>query len=381
MTTPHVVGLVLAAGASSRLGEPKQLLVDAAGTPAVVRVVRALRTAGCDDVFVVLGAESVRVAAVLQDESVQLVHHAGWRAGMGSSIAEGVRAIRRHRMRLPAGDAQPVVDGVLIAPCDMPSVDAGHLRRLLGAFDGSARVASSYRSQDGDDVLGIPAVLPRGDFAWLEALEGDRGARPLFREPGTRAVPLPYGSFDLDTPADLDRWRRSHRDLHPHSPMLQRTALMDLDQEFANTRRMLERLPDDRLDFTPHPKSWALGKLATHLLDPPYWAQVTCETTVLDFDVPMPPKDTPTQRSDFVRIWDERVAACKAALAGMTDEDLQATWQATAGGHVVMSMPRIAVLRSMVINHMIHHRAQLSMYYRLLDVPMPGMYGPSADEK
>jgi uncharacterized damage-inducible protein DinB len=65
----------------------------------------------------------------------------------------------------------------------------------------------------------------------------------------------------------------------------------------------------------------------------------------------------------------------------MTDDDLQVTWQATAGGHVVMSMPRIAVLRSMVLNHMIHHRAQLSMYYRLLDVPLPGMYGPSADEK
>ncbi len=159
------------------------------------------------------------------------------------------------------------------------------------------------------------------------------------------------------------------------------TALMDLDHEFASTRRMLERLPDDRLDFTPHAKSWALGKLATHLLDPPLWAQVTCQTTELNFDTPMPPKEVPTTTADFVRVWDERVAECKAALATMTDADLQVTWKALAGGHVVMSMPRIAVLRSMVLNHMIHHRAQLSMYYRLLDVPMPGMYGPSADEK
>lgn len=164
------------------------------------------------------------------------------------------------------------------------------------------------------------------------------------------------------------------------STLLQ-TALMDLDHEFASTRRMLERLPDDRLDFTPHPKSWPLGKLATHLLDPPLWAQVTCQTTELNFDTPMPAKEVPSSTSDFVRIWDERVASCRTELARMTDADLHVTWQALAGGHVVMSMPRIAVLRSMVVNHMIHHRAQLSMYYRLLDVPLPGMYGPSADEK
>ncbi len=377
----RVVGLVLAAGASSRLGEPKQLLTDATGTPAVVRVVRDLTAAGCTDVFVVLGAASERVAAVLRDESAHLVHHEGWRAGMGSSIAEGMRAIDHSRTQASEGPASAHVDGVLIAPCDMPTVDVTHVQRLLREFDGAARVASSYRSADGEEVLGIPAVLPGGDFAWLEALDGDRGARPLFREPGTRRVHLPFGSFDLDTPADVDRWRRAHRDLNAPTTMLQQTALMDLDHEFASTRRMLERLPDHRLDFTPHPKSWELGKLATHLLDPPLWAQVTCETTELNFDTPMPPKEMPTKTADFVRIWDERVAACKATLAGMSDEALQVTWQATAGGHVVMSMPRIAVLRSMVINHMIHHRAQLSIYYRLLDVPMPGMYGPSADEQ
>jgi uncharacterized damage-inducible protein DinB len=293
---------------------------------------------------------------------------------MGSSIAAGVGA-------LCADDAEGTTGAVLITPCDMPTVDATHLRALCSRFDGHARVASSYTSDDGHEVLGIPAVLPQRDFAWLHALDGDRGARPLFRESGTRTVPLPLGAFDLDTPADLDRWRHSH--LHAGSLMstLLRTALMDLDQEFASTRRMLERLPEDRLDFAPHPKSWALGKLATHLLDPPLWAQVTCETTELNFDTPMPPKEIPSKTADFVRLWDERVAACKATLARMTDDDLQVTWQATAGGRVVMSMPRIAVLRTMVVNHMIHHRAQISMYLRLVDVPLPGMYGPSADEK
>jgi CTP:molybdopterin cytidylyltransferase MocA len=207
MSDLRVVGLVLAAGASSRLGQPKQLLPDASGIPAVVRVARALMAAGCTDVHVVLGAESVRVAAALRDEAVQLVHHDGWQAGMGSSIAAGVRAVRERSVDAEAHGDVPRIDGILIAPCDMPTVDAVHLRTLLSAFDGDARVASSYRSDAGEEVLGIPAVLPPRDFAWLEALDGDRGARPLFREPGTRSVSLRLGAFDLDTPADLERWR------------------------------------------------------------------------------------------------------------------------------------------------------------------------------
>lgn len=372
-TGVRVAAVVLAAGASSRLGEPKQLLTDAAGVPAVARVARLAAAAGCAPVAVVVGAGADRVTAALRGEPVDIVRNAQWSAGMGTSIAAGIRALQ--------STAGADIAGALILPCDMPAVDLTHLSALCRAFDGDRRVASRYVDGSGREVRGIPAVLPRRDWPWLVALDGDRGARPLFDEAHTRTVPLAGGTFDIDTPADLRRW---HATLQPPDrPMtaLTHPALMDLEHEFASTRRMLERLPDDRLDFSPHPKSWALGKLATHLLDPPLWAQMTCTTTGLDFDAPMPPKAVPSTTGEFLRLWDERVAECRATLATMSEEALQVMWQATAGGHVVMRMPRIAVLRSMVLNHMIHHRAQLSIYYRLLDVPMPGLYGPSADER
>lgn len=162
--------------------------------------------------------------------------------------------------------------------------------------------------------------------------------------------------------------------------MLAATVLADLDHEMASTRTMLARIPDAHLDYTPHEKSWTLRKLATHLLDFPLWGQVTLQSTTLDFAAPQPAKPVLNSASDFVAVWDARVAELSAALATASDADLQVNWTATVGSQVVMSMPRIAVLRGMVINHMIHHRAQLSIYYRLLNVSLPPLYGPSADE-
>ncbi|MBU6367378.1 MAG: DinB family protein [Gemmatimonadetes bacterium] len=163
-------------------------------------------------------------------------------------------------------------------------------------------------------------------------------------------------------------------------PTLQ-LALGDLSHELANSRRMLERVPAEQLAWRPHAKSFTLGQLADHLCDMPMYGTITLTTATLDFAA-LPPRDPHPETVDgFLAKWDGRVAAYREALEAATDAQLQENWTATMGERVVMAMPRLAMLRGMVMNHMIHHRAQLSIYYRLLDVPLPGMYGPTADER
>lgn len=160
------------------------------------------------------------------------------------------------------------------------------------------------------------------------------------------------------------------------------TVLADLEHEMAGARRMLERYPTGQDSFTPHEKSWPMQTLATHLATVPMFGTITLTTTEIDFAKPMPPMPAPaSDAAGMVAIFDAQWAEFKTLLHGTTDAALGESWTMRSGAHVISTMPRIAVLRSMVANHLIHHRAQLTLYYRLVGVPVPGLYGPSADEQ
>jgi uncharacterized damage-inducible protein DinB len=161
------------------------------------------------------------------------------------------------------------------------------------------------------------------------------------------------------------------------------TLLPEFDMEMANTRKTLERVPDDKLDWTPHEKSMTMRALASHLSNLASWPVFVIERDSLDVSpVGEDSLRTPPVNSaqEAVAEFDKNVAAARAAIAGASDEDLLQPWSLVAGGKNIFTMPRIATLRGMVMNHTIHHRAQLGVYLRLNDVPVPSIYGPSADE-
>jgi uncharacterized damage-inducible protein DinB len=166
---------------------------------------------------------------------------------------------------------------------------------------------------------------------------------------------------------------------------LAKALLPEFDHEMANTRKTLERVPEDKLGWKPHEKSGTLGWLATHLANIPSWGAYTVNEETLDLappgKPPMPPPEVAKSRQQLLEAFDKNVAAARTAIAGATDEHLLKIWTLLHGGKTVLSMPRMAVLRGMVMNHIIHHRAQLTMYLRLNDVPVPALYGPSADEQ
>jgi uncharacterized damage-inducible protein DinB len=161
------------------------------------------------------------------------------------------------------------------------------------------------------------------------------------------------------------------------------SLLPEFDQEMANTRKTLERVPDDKFGWKPHAKSYAMGALTTHLANLPSWAVLTINADSFDMAPPgAEPFKLPEAKSRqaALEMFDKNVADARTALAGATDEHLLKPWSLLSGGNTIMTLPKIAVLRSFVMNHIIHHRAQLGVYLRLNDIPVPSIYGPSADE-
>jgi uncharacterized damage-inducible protein DinB len=159
--------------------------------------------------------------------------------------------------------------------------------------------------------------------------------------------------------------------------------LLEFDQEMANTRKILERVPDDKLDWKPHEKSMALGKLASHLAWFPGWTTGIFQGESFDIAPAGAPRvqlPIATSREEILEMFDRELPKARAALAQASDADLSKAWTLLRAGQTIFSLPRAAALRSIVMNHMIHHRAQLGVYLRLNDIPLPGMYGPSADE-
>lgn len=142
---------------------------------------------------------------------------------------------------------------------------------------------------------------------------------------------------------------------------------------------MLERVPEDRMDWKPDPKSGTMGWLANHVATIPLWGQTAITTPELVLDDMQPPPPLKTTAS-LLEAFDKNVEEFREALRRTNDEELGHSWKCTWDGNVVVQAPRFIVLRGMVMNHMIHHRAQLGVYLRLCGVPVPGMYGPSADE-
>ncbi|MBI3791811.1 MAG: DinB family protein [Gemmatimonadetes bacterium] len=154
----------------------------------------------------------------------------------------------------------------------------------------------------------------------------------------------------------------------------------EIQMEGANTRKVLERLPVAKREWAPHAKSSNLGKLASHVAQLAGWAGVTATTTELDLAMPYP-VPTWTTSAELVKIHDENVAMTVAALEKASDADLMGPWTLRMGPQVLFTMPRVQVIRGMCINHLVHHRGQLTVYLRLNDVPLPNLYGPTADER
>jgi uncharacterized damage-inducible protein DinB len=161
------------------------------------------------------------------------------------------------------------------------------------------------------------------------------------------------------------------------------SILPEFDREMANTRKVLERVPEDKLDWQAHPKSHTIGWNANHLAEMPGWVEGVLTAPSWDIaPIGGEPYQSPklTSTRAIVDLFDRNVAAARKAIAAVKDDQLTQRWSLLKAGTPLFTLPRAAMVRGFVLNHMIHHRAILCVYLRLNDVPVPGMYGPSGDE-
>jgi uncharacterized damage-inducible protein DinB len=159
--------------------------------------------------------------------------------------------------------------------------------------------------------------------------------------------------------------------------------LGEFDHEMANTRKSLERVPEGKFDWKPHAKSMSMGALAAHIATLSRVGKMALETPSYDMNPPGGQQTRPPElktKAEILAFFDKQVPETRAAIAAASDEALMTPWTLSNGGKTIFTLPRVDVLRAMLMNHLIHHRAQLGVYLRLNDVPVPSIYGPSADE-
>lgn len=162
--------------------------------------------------------------------------------------------------------------------------------------------------------------------------------------------------------------------------MLIDLTLADVKHELSSTRRVLDRLPEDGLDWGPHEKSMTLGELATHLTNLLTWQRSILERDEYDLAAGPQRREALTSRESVLGEWDEQAPKLEAALSELDEASLASEWTLRRGDHVLFAQPRLVAYRTFGVSHMVHHRGQLGVYLRLLGIPVPGVYGPSADE-
>ncbi|MCI0388113.1 MAG: DinB family protein [Acidobacteria bacterium] len=159
------------------------------------------------------------------------------------------------------------------------------------------------------------------------------------------------------------------------------SLIVEFEREAQTTRKHLERLPDDKLDWRPHEKSFTAGALASHIVDCVRWGDSIFNSDEFDIDPTAYKPYNATSVADLLKTFDNDVATCKQALAGLTDATIMQPWRFKIMGRLRWETPKAAAFRNFTLSHLIHHRGQFSVYLRLLNVPVPGSYGPTADEE